>query len=623
MRHSKFKALARRSEERCSRDQASYIRRLRLFASLGALYYAIATAALPIAAAFCVWSAWYAQKPMLLIYAVFFLSLFAFAGFKGFFAKSCPPQGLEIHRKDFPALFKEIDAVAGRLSAPLPSHVLLDCGMNAMAAHVPGRWLFGRGELYLVLGLPLMASGGRDELRATIGHELGHFSHLSPGYMRSLRRVEESWRAVKVRVDSSGDLTRYIVLGIFANWFLPRLEARLSALSRIQEFEADAKSVVVAGRAAAGRSLALVSCEGRRVMLELVRPFWDGARKSKELPKEGPLPGMLAALRSSPPSKEALKAFVEASAGRRALGGDSHPSLAERLAKMGFDSDSLGAFDPPDAAALFLGDSEKALVASLDAAWRADSAQLWSGIHEEALRAKRTLSEMLRLDFSKGLTLDMELRRAQLLELAEGPEAARAPLEDILNKEPGCAKAKLQLGRVRAVLGDRAGAAMMLEAMAADPSLLNQGALFLCEYYRAERMDAEYDHVAALWESSLSQTRKEAPELKLPKSFEGHRLPGQALDSLMKALKENGNVAKAYLVLAKAEASGGSAPHVLVVARKFSLLAFRGENDEGLSKELASKLPPDLGIRVVPFDKCPVLAGWRIRRVKGSMIYKE
>jgi len=621
MRHLKFKELARRNEELCARDQAAYLRGLSLFASLGAFYYAVAVSFLPLAALACLLAAWLLREPSFLLFALFFASLFVFAGFRGLFLKALPPPGLEVFAKDFPALFKEIDAVSGRLSAPAPSHVLLDGGMNAMVAWTPGRWLFGEGESYLVLGVPLMASMGKEELRAILAHEFGHISKASPASMRRLRRVADSWRQVKAVSDAGGGLTRRLCLGLFADWFLPRLEARLSALSRMQELEADAMSVKIAGKAASAKALLVSAFESKRALHEVAGPYWEGARRSKTMPSEGPLPALMAALRVKRPSKDDLKSLAAASSGRRASGGDSHPSLGERLAKMNFDPDSLSAPEAQDSACVCFGDSESSLVSSLDAAWRETSAPVWAGLNEEALRAKRGLSEMLKLDFSKGLTLDMELKRAQLLELAEGRASARQAFEDILSKSPDCALAKLCLGRLKAMDGDGSGASMALEAVKAEPSLIEQGAPFLFEYFKAEGMDSEYEQVAALWEARLDELSgaASAKPVALPKSFESHKLDGPSLDAVLKALKGNGNVAKAYLVFARFQE--GESFHALIVARKFSLLAFRGENDEGLSKELSKSLPADLGVRVLPYDHCSLLAGWRVRRVKGSMIF--
>ena len=71
-------------------------------------------------------------------------------------------QPLAIHADDEPTLFAFINDICGQIRAPRPSHVQVDCMVNASASFRRGS-LFGR-DLVLTIGMPL--AGGLSVIQA-------------------------------------------------------------------------------------------------------------------------------------------------------------------------------------------------------------------------------------------------------------------------------------------------------------------------------------------------------------------------------------------------------------------------------------------------------------------------
>lgn len=79
-----------------------------------------------------------------------------------------------VERADAPALFAEVDAVAGRMGMPTVDQIGFHDACNA-SIQVKRRWIPGAGSaLVLKLGFPLMATISPAQLRAVLAHELGH-----------------------------------------------------------------------------------------------------------------------------------------------------------------------------------------------------------------------------------------------------------------------------------------------------------------------------------------------------------------------------------------------------------------------------------------------------------------
>src|SRR5262249_56977700 len=87
---------------------------------------------------------------------------------------SFKPIGLRLDEAVHPALFAELQTIAGALGEPLPSEVYLVGDPNAWVADRGGRLGFGTRRI-MGIGLPLLGALNVSEFRAVLAHEFGHY----------------------------------------------------------------------------------------------------------------------------------------------------------------------------------------------------------------------------------------------------------------------------------------------------------------------------------------------------------------------------------------------------------------------------------------------------------------
>ena len=94
-----------------------------------------------------------------------------------------PSTGIPLTREMHPELWHQIDDVAATIGTPPPGRVVITAGPDATVAQV-GRGTEAIAELEI--GLPLLVRYSIAELRAVLGHELGH---IAGGDTAALARV--------------------------------------------------------------------------------------------------------------------------------------------------------------------------------------------------------------------------------------------------------------------------------------------------------------------------------------------------------------------------------------------------------------------------------------------------
>lgn len=165
--------------------------------------------------------------------------------------------GPELRREEHPALFRELDRVAALIDEQSPKHVYLVGDVNAFVAERGG--FMGLGSRRVMgLGLALLNVLTVSELRAVLAHEFGHFA----GGDTSLGRWIHKTRLALVRTlnnlgETGNALSEVGALAVvFAvvhapfRWFFAFYMRFTQALSRRQEFDADAVAAQLEGSAA-------------------------------------------------------------------------------------------------------------------------------------------------------------------------------------------------------------------------------------------------------------------------------------------------------------------------------------------------------------------------------------
>ncbi|HEY4023624.1 MAG TPA: M48 family metalloprotease, partial [Pseudonocardiaceae bacterium] len=233
------------------------------------------------------------------------------------------PAAIPVGPAEAPKLWQLVDELAERIGTAAPAEIMLTAEANAAVTENTRLLGLLPGHRCLYLGIPLLAGLSRPELRALLGHELGHYAGkhtrltalIYRGYL-AMDGITENLRTTH---------TAHRLFTAYANTY-----ARLShAVRRRQELEADRTAVRLAGRAAAEDALRAVYA---------LRPIWQEFEDNYLRPalEAGRLPAdpvaAFAALLKQPDCRDALRELKEADPAdvpQRPF--DSHPGLAARL----------------------------------------------------------------------------------------------------------------------------------------------------------------------------------------------------------------------------------------------------------------------------------------------------
>jgi Zn-dependent protease with chaperone function len=148
--------------------------------------------------------------------------------------------GPEIFEQDQPELFAVIRDVATQMKTKMPVHVYLIPDVNAFVAEVSGFLGFGTKRV-MGIGYGLLAVDDVSNLKATLAHELGHFTGGDTRLGGVIYRTRASIGQMLASLGASA-------LSKPFEWY-GNLYLRVTfAVSRHQELEADRAGILVAGR---------------------------------------------------------------------------------------------------------------------------------------------------------------------------------------------------------------------------------------------------------------------------------------------------------------------------------------------------------------------------------------
>ncbi|MFE3449093.1 M48 family metallopeptidase [Nonomuraea sp. NPDC059194] len=265
--------------------------------------------------------------------------------------------GLAVGREHEPELWRTVEELAQRVKTAPPDEIRLVGEVNAAVAE-DTRFLglvATRRRMYI--GLPLLQTLTVDELRAVLGHELGHYSgaHTRLGAPVYRGRV-----ALIATVQGLGN--HPFVQRLFT--YYAKLYLRVSqAVSRRQELEADAFAVAIAGRTAMAGALTRIHATAQAWELFMER-YMAMAGLAGNRPAS--VFGGFRALMDDPVRQAELARLAEQPEETSPY--DSHPSLADRLAAIELLPEPVHVPDPRPATTL-LRDASVATQAVEHAFW--------------------------------------------------------------------------------------------------------------------------------------------------------------------------------------------------------------------------------------------------------------
>ncbi|ROI01215.1 hypothetical protein EGI16_18715 [Chryseobacterium sp. G0240] len=181
----------------------------------------------------------------------------------------------EITRTQEPALFKMIDEIVAEAGTDFPKKVYLSYDVNASVFYDSSFWsMFLPIKKNLTIGAGLINTSTKQELKAILSHEFGHFSQRSMkvgSYVYNVNQIifnlvndDQSYRnSVESWANISGYFSIFASISMFITqkiqWVLTKMYSfvniRHLALSREMEFHADEVAAHIAGSLSLEESL--------------------------------------------------------------------------------------------------------------------------------------------------------------------------------------------------------------------------------------------------------------------------------------------------------------------------------------------------------------------------------
>lgn len=448
-----------------------------------------------------------------------------------------PPPGLELSEEDHPdlhALIAETSAVAGGVRF---HRVILDPEMNASVVQNPRLGVLGWYRAYLVLGLPLLEVLDAEEFKAVLAHEFAHMAGADGKTGAWLHRTRTTWERVIAHM-SSGPYCPLVAR--FFNWFWPRFNSRAFILSRINELAADRISAEAVSPEALARGLQRLAIQGERLEDELWDPLERKFLGSEPLP-EDVMERMSALLRINPNPKQS-EMWLRRVLSRSKDGGDSHPSLSDRLARLGFQAGDaalpLDQITPPASAA------EELLRPSFLAKARATFSREWLA---EALKSPRTSPNGRSRQEAR--SVKEAWKRIAALSRLDGLEKIQPEVLALLERRPNHSGALYLRGCHLAAKGDP-NSTRFLEQAAADPTLSVRAFETLASFYAQLGRTAETATMrerAERHERELRSALVERNQVCKEDCFLPHDLCSREIESLRETLEREPVVKRAWV----------------------------------------------------------------------------
>jgi len=284
--------------------------------------------------------------------------------------------GRPVSRKEMPDLYAALDRLKKDIEVDGPLQIQLDDELNASAREVRGvLGVFGNRRL-MTLGIPLLAIMGRDEARAIIGHELGHFSRRHGRFGHFLYWAHMGWLSHVEQIDDDSSVLDRIGAN-FAHLFLPMFSRRAMVWSRRCEYEADADAARAAGAQTIISALARVSLFDIWQERELPRLAYSWQRSEPRAPANY-LDRLSKAFVEATP--ELTRDVVARESVRHSDWRDTHPPLAQRAMALNLPI-ALKHQGEAGGPAL-LGTKWPAAVADYNARWQSAHAAEWAVAHK-------------------------------------------------------------------------------------------------------------------------------------------------------------------------------------------------------------------------------------------------
>jgi Zn-dependent protease with chaperone function len=354
-----------------------------------------------------------------------------------------PPSGIEITRRDAPALFELIERLRRQARAPRFHRVVINDEFNAGVAQIPALGLFGWHRNHLVLGLPLLRSLAPQQFEAVLAHELGHLSGGDARFSNRLYRLRMIWSQLLDELHREGHRGGGMIRR-FVDWYVPRFNAYSFPLARANEYAADAVSARVTSPQAAAEALTAVNVVGHY----LRNRYWPSVfAKASDMPHPafGPYARFSDELDGAIAGDEEDTSLQHALA-QRTSPDNTHPSLTDRLRALGAEP-RLALPSLEGSATQLLGDARERIVERLDRRWQDHVIHDWRKRYEQVQQSRERLESLDQRAATEPLDVDEAIERTRLTaEHGAGLDAAIEQLRALHAHQVDSALVNYELG---------------------------------------------------------------------------------------------------------------------------------------------------------------------------------
>ena len=399
------------------------------------------------------------------------------------------PKGREVSASEAPVLHQRLQELRLQLNS-LPLHkVLIVSEYNAAVVQSPRWGVLGWWRNYLILGLPLMETLSEKEFCAVIAHEFAHLSRSHGRFTHWVYRLRRVWDQVfqKLQAPQEGEISMRILRMKFIRWFWPRFNAHAFALSRANEYEADALAASVTSIASMRSALVRLDVNGRHVEKTFWRELWV-LSASQPQPPECVFAKLCDSVRALAGTSDAERWESEALR-QLTTNADTHPCLSERLRALLPQNSpatlalSYSAQSSTSGAEVLLGSALEGIRREVEAEWKKEVQATWQDRHAKATVLQHHLSVLDTAPSSPDA--DALWDKAMMKLELEGLAPSEPLVREVLKLQPRHSNACLMMGRILLDRGDAEGVSWAEKSMEAEEEFVPHACQVLLVHFRA------------------------------------------------------------------------------------------------------------------------------------------
>lgn len=535
------------------------------------------------------------------------------------------PEGLTLVKDQTPALFEALHEIRRAVDGPSVDKILLTEEFNASVVPIPRLGLFGWPRNYLLIGLPLMHALSPAQFRAVLAHEFGHLASAHGHFSSWIYRIRSTWFQLMWRLEGRRQWA-LLLFNRFFRWYVPFFSTYSFVLVRRHEYEAD----LCAAKTATAKTTAeaLMRCAIFHSFLN--EKFWRELHERVRSQSAPPAPytEMPRSLRDVQPDE--AQRWLELTLATDRSGNDSHPSLKDRLAALGQES-QLPAQIVESAADFYLADALDGLTEQLNNAYQARVSADWLENHQDIQSACQELDKLNQRATQSDLTADEAYRRACLIEDLENSESALPSYRQVLQINADHAATHYAIGRILLSKNQDEGISFLERAMDLNEDYVYSGANYLHFYLTHKRDTVDSDDVIAAQRylrraATQLQTRENAKaersQVSFLDHFVSHDLSDEEIEPLRRELAKDASVREAYLVRKEVEYQPEKPLYALgVVVDRPWYKQLR--SDWSFTRQFTYKLETPLELYSFELDNSNKKLKTIMRHVGNSLIYQR